>query len=273
MKKRTHIIDDLYDYCRGELPPEAMRAIAGHLAGCADCRREEEELREILAELPAAADPGDELGPAYWASFADGVADRLKAGRRPGAVALLLGHIRDYFRFGHAARPLVFAGAGGVVAGVIIALIWGGPALQPPAHEMYRAGHETTSGVMSAANAEPPPDMRDYFRRSKMLLVGITNMKVSGDEPIDLSAERRYSRRLLTEARYLKSRPIDSRSAELISDLEKILIELSNLKDEGEAPNVEIIRGGIHQENLLFKIRIAESVFDSTQGTGSHNAY
>ena len=93
-------------------------------------------------------------------------------------------------------------------------------------------------------------------------------MKLNENQQVDLSAERKYSRALLQEARYLKNQPMDNRSAKLIGDLEKILIQLANAKDQGDAPDVEIIRGGIHQENLLFKIRVAESVFDSSRTPG-----
>jgi hypothetical protein len=102
-----------------------------------------------------------------------------------------------------------------------------------------------------------------------MLFVGLTNMKLHDDENIDLSAERKVSRQLIHEARYLKTQPIDERSAQLIGDLEKILIELANMKEENDISNVEIIRGGIHQENLLFKIRMAESLYDSVSSTNT----
>jgi hypothetical protein len=48
-----------------------------------------------------------------------------------------------------------------------------------------------------------------------------------------------------------------------VSDLEKILIQLENIKSQHDLPDVEIIRGGIHQENLLFKTRMAEARYDS----------
>jgi hypothetical protein len=102
-----------------------------------------------------------------------------------------------------------------------------------------------------------------YFRKSKMLLVGLTNMKTDLAEPPDFSSEQRLSRDLIHEARYLKQQPLDSRSRRLVSDLEKILIEVENIKGHDDLPDVEIIRSGIHQENLLFKIRMAEAMLDS----------
>jgi hypothetical protein len=89
-------------------------------------------------------------------------------------------------------------------------------------------------------------------------------MKHEPGRSFDLSAEREVSRDLIKEARYLREQDIDRRSARLIEDLNKILIELANLEDEHDLPDVEIIRGGIHQENLLFKIRMAELMHDST---------
>jgi len=88
---------------------------------------------------------------------------------------------------------------------------------------------------------------------------------------VDLSSERKVSRDLIEEARYLQSQPLDRRSERLIGDMEKILIELANMKEQNELPNVEMIRGGIHQENLLFKIRMAESLYDTTAAIQGSN--
>src|SRR6185369_5044246 len=100
-----------------------------------------------------------------------------------------------------------------------------------------------------------------YITQSKTLLVGISNMKPVSETSYDLSVEQVKSKQLIQEARYLKEQPIDARAQRLIGDLERILIELANMKEEGNAPNVEILRGGLHQENLLFKIRMEEKTF------------
>lgn len=54
----------LDDYLDGTLPPEMAREVETHLASCADCRREVEALRAILAEaraLPRSVEPPDEV--------------------------------------------------------------------------------------------------------------------------------------------------------------------------------------------------------------------
>src|SRR5258708_35821753 len=107
--------------------------------------------------------------------------------------------------------------------------------------------------------------MHQYFRRSKILLIGLANIHQDQQGEVDLTADRRTSRSLVQEARYLEDQPLDHRSARLIGDLQKILIELANTKGRNGMPEVQILQGGIHRENLLFKIRMAETMFDSTQ--------
>jgi len=84
---------------------------------------------------------------------------------------------------------------------------------------------------------------------------------VPDDQPADLRTEQRISRELVSEARVLRQEPLDLHSARLISDLEKIQIELANMGPENSSPGVALIRQGIESNNLLFKIRIAESVY------------
>jgi hypothetical protein len=140
---------------------------------------------------------------------------------------------------------------------------------QPDRHQLVEQP-ATDQQVPADITAER---LHNYFSKSKVLLVGISNMKTNETEPLDLSAERSASRDLIREARYLRGGPIDGRSARLMGDLEKILIELANAKEENGGPSVEILRGGIRQENLLFKIRMAESMFDTTQVLQTENRY
>jgi hypothetical protein len=125
---------------------------------------------------------------------------------------------------------------------------------------------EHTTRTMDTETSFDVPNERvsQYFRRSKTLLVGLANLQPDRDERLDFTAERRVSRDLIREARYLKQQPIDPRSRELMNDLERIMIELKNIEEHADLPNVEIIRSGIREENLLFKIRMAEAMYDST---------
>jgi hypothetical protein len=118
------------------------------------------------------------------------------------------------------------------------------------------------SRVDSISTSDATTRMSGYLRRSKTLLVGLTNMKPAPTGSVDLSTERKMSRELVQEARFLKQLPLDDRSVRLLSDLEKIQIELANLDASYNAPEVELIRHGIRRENLLFKVRVSETLYE-----------
>jgi hypothetical protein len=57
----------LPEYPDGDLPAWAKRWLRSHVAGCADCRRELAELREVAAAVAAAPPP--DPGPEFWQGF------------------------------------------------------------------------------------------------------------------------------------------------------------------------------------------------------------
>ena len=256
-----HIQALLYEYLRDELSEDKRRTIEDHLSVCTRCGRELEEMRAFDdLSLKHCPDASEERSAEFWDRFALDVEERIQSDRKPGKELFTpIFEAIEYF-FGSRRRAPVAIGIALAIITVVVSItLW-----------RTHFQHEESETVSQVAPPQPvetatvlDPRMGAYFRKSKVLLVGLTNMKISENHPVDLSAEQRTSRELIHQARYLKSRPLDIRSARLINDLEKILIELANLKQENDLPNVEIIRGGIHRENLLFKIRMAESFYDS----------
>jgi len=102
--------------------------------------------------------------------------------------------------------------------------------------------------------------MGSYLRQSQMLLVGVTNMPIDEGQLPDLTIERETSRHLVEEARMLKQQSLDDRSVRLINDLQKIQIELANMDPRNDLPTMELVRSSIERENLLFKIRMEETI-------------
>jgi len=258
----------LYEYVCDELSQEDYTVVESHLRTCQKCRSEVEELRAAITipfgHLRSAA---DERTPEFWGEFSRKVERRIVSVQPVKEKSFL--EEWEAFVSSMIVRPRRLAIVGGVVA-VIVAVLLAGKsyfsggkedAVQTARRAETESVEETTSRNVLQANER----MGQYFRKSRALLVGVTNMKLDDDQPVDLSTEQTVSRELVHEARYLKNQPIDMRSAKLIGDLEKILIELANLKEDHDIPNVEIIRAGIHQENLLFKIRMAETCLDTSQ--------
>ncbi|MBI1805007.1 MAG: zf-HC2 domain-containing protein [Ignavibacteriae bacterium] len=268
MNNHTQVRNILYDYFQDEVSPEERRIVDEHLATCRMCAEEAREVRAFIVLTGKLQKPSEERPPEFWEQFTHNVERRISTAkeRQPLAATLVWNTAVSFFIM----RWRYVAAIGGVALAsllVVVLLRWNAPTndKQPADNE------ENTQQLVTTVSANPR--VSQYFRRSKILFVGLTNMKLGDDQYADLSTERKVSRELVHEARYLKTQPIDERSAQLISDLEKILIELANMKEENGIPNVEIIRGGIHKENLLFKIRMAESLYDSASSTNTQHTY
>jgi hypothetical protein len=235
----------LYEYLRHELGPRAEASVASHLARCARCRTEADELRALLGTM-SGFEPSDTRPAPYWEAFADGVDRRIDAAPRVQPERV--------WKFPVPRRREVFAFAGGVAVVLAAFALWRTTWQEPvPAHPAE--GRQLATPVRDTTGER----VHQYFRRSRVLLVGLANMEPM--EEGNLTAERRTSRELIEEARYLQSKPLDARAAKLIDDMETILIELANLEEEQGVSNVDLIRSGIHKENLLFKIRMAEESY------------
>lgn len=278
----THgaIRGSLYEFAMGELPPGEQTAVQQHLDSCPACSAEYENLREAIGLVPRpSALPEDERTEEFWRTFSASVERRLVPRKRGFP---LLERLRDGVAslFVMRGGQIAAAGLSAAMAVLALVLILHRSPERDPAESRKAVPAETQAEAPQKATAEPAESrsasiaprrtlfaatrVTQYFRRSKILLIGIANMQDEPEGSLDLSAERRTSRALVNESRYLKQQSnLDPRVRELIDELNRVLIGLANLSDD--TPGVEIIRGGIKQENLLFKIRMAEAALDTTR--------
>lgn len=82
MNEHESLRDDLPLHLTGDLGPAESERLEAHLAECAECRRELEELRSVFEQLERAAAPDE--GPVPGGFFDERVAPRL---RRPSRFA------------------------------------------------------------------------------------------------------------------------------------------------------------------------------------------
>jgi hypothetical protein len=248
----AHVRDRLFEYLSGELPAGESAEIEKHLRHCAGCTEDLQTLRKALEVVPRrGAPPSDERDEQFWTSFPSRVQERINAGRKllPPLFPDAAGRISSFLRFN--AAPLL-AGSG-VLAAVALAFLLLRPAPQrPPSEGTASSAPVTTQGPDAAL-------LHNYLKRSRVLLIGVSNLRTDGETPIDLGVERTQSRALVHEARDLRKQTLDPRSARVVDDVEKILIELANGDARHDAPDVEIIRSGIRRDNLLFRIRMTEA--------------
>jgi hypothetical protein len=261
----AHVRELLYDVATGDASPVDTERVRAHTAMCPSCAADLEVIREAVAAFPRAeAPPGDARDEAFWTALANEVEGTIRS--TPPAPRSLLELLRDAAdAFVSANRVRLLAGAGTLaLATAVILLLW---RETPAPNNAARPADPVPANTVAGIPAQDASlRMNDYLKKSRVLLVGITNMKTDAPE-MDLSAERKQSRALIHEARYLRTQRLDARSAKLIGDLDRILIELANVEDRDDLPGVELIRTGIRKENLLFKIRMTENLMQATERT------
>ncbi len=260
----------LYEYLREELDSSKRIIIERHLGSCSTCANELAELTSAVDALDLySSQPSEERTQEFWNAFAFQVEDRLKQGKTQSSVRVSFKSLLEKVLLLHRRTFAAYSSGIAVVVVCTVGLLLFRDTQQPAQEQLVEQPVLEQQVPVELVSDR----LHKYFRKSKVLLVGIANMNADEEEPIDLSAERRLSRNLIHEARYLQNQPLDKRSARLINDLEKILIELANMEEQSGLSNVEILRGGIHQENLLFKIRMAESMYDTSNFLIANNKY
>lgn len=268
MKNHKQIRESLYEYVQNTLSPEELTRVGEHLQHCDACRSELAEVQAALRFLASIPDsPSEQQSPEYWNAFARAVEERARSASHHSRVRISMWDaILSFLIFD---RKLVFGAAGAMAIVLAAVFFWPGKQEPGPPSEIVESGTSQHQQEVIQANER----LSQYFRKSKILFVGLANMRTDAGQPIDLTSERKASRDLIHEARFLKNQNLDLRSAKLIDDMNKILIELANMEAEADLPNVELIRGGIHQENLLFKIRMAETMSDTSAQNASQTTF
>jgi hypothetical protein len=247
----------LYEFARGELDQAEAQEVERHLASCNKCFGEFKVVQEVIRIAPARTNrPSEERSEAFWAEFIEKVEEQTRTQMaRPAIVHPIWDEIWSIFAV---RRPAVIAVAGSLAMAMIAALLWVSAPVSPQRSE------EPVRFVDGLKADSLRLELASYFRKSKTLLVGISNISLESGERIDLTKERQVAHKLIQQARFLDSRAPDERSRELIRALERILLELANMEQKADLPDVDIVRAGIHQENILFKIRMTESEFGLT---------
>jgi len=99
--------------------------------------------------------------------------------------------------------------------------------------------------------------------KSKLVLLALVNYVPSGAGPqvLDLSLEKQVSRELVRQAGGLKSDlqgPGLRRLRELVTDLETVLLQISNLESRDDLAAVEFVKQGVESRGIFLKINLSE---------------
>lgn len=241
----------LYEYLSGEINDQVRSEVARHLGECTHCAGELEQLKQVLHSLPGPVSrPSARRTDEFWSTFVSRVEQRIgqKRGIRSVPVFDVLRSWLSFHRPAVATTGLAVAAAG-IVASLVLMKV---PDVRQPREQIVE---------QLPAVDEQSERVGQYFRRSKSLLIGLANKKSPEGMPVDLSLERQVSRQLVEEARQLREQPLDPGATQLMGEMERILIELANAENNDVRSNMDLLRSGIREENLLFKVRMAEAVY------------
>jgi len=260
----THPSEEkLIAYREGEAAESA--AIAEHLRECDGCRAESARLNEALTAMFAALetlevpDPGSDYGQRVWKEIAPKLQPRRGGTIRGGESSawwqgLFIGQL-------FAARR--FAAFVGVAALVVVAFFAGQGVRHADVPVANNSAVNMREKVLLLAVGE-------HLGRSEMMLTELSNTggKKGGAQLIDISAEQKRSEDLLTENRLYRQTAQelgDGRIANVLDDLERVLLDVAHSPEEVNGAQLQAIRERIDAGGILFKVRVVGEELEERQ--------
>jgi hypothetical protein len=222
--------EDLVLHHYAEAGPKA----AAHTEACPACAARLESLRRDLMAVP-----GDvpERGPDYGAQVWARLEPRLEGTTRVVP-----------FRPRRLLMPATLA------ASVVLAFLLGRHTQPPqpsPAPSVSASSRERV--LMSAVS--------DHLERSRRVLVEMTGT-AAGPGPVDIAAEQALAANLVANSRLYRhsaERAGEARVADLLDELERVLMEIANAPADLSPEELRDLRRRIESRDLLFKVRALQS--------------
>ncbi len=249
--------DDLARHFYGDGSPDEEAAADAHLAACPACHRQWTELREALAVVNASAvpEPDADFEPRIWARVRQTLAES-----QPAAHPAWL---PDWLSGPFGAATAILAASVVVLIGLIVMHLGH---VSPPAGPEHAKVAATSSEAASARERVLLTALDDHFERSEMLLVEVMN--APDRTPVELGFERRTADDLVDSSRLYRAtalRDNDRQLAQMLEDLESVLVEIARSPDHMNAASLKSLRARIDDNDLLFKVRVVANEIEHRQ--------
>lgn len=239
-----HLTDDeLVLHYYGEMSDATEARACEHLESCPDCRLNLTRLQRVMLAIDAAPvpEPAATFEQEMWRRLQPGLAS---ARRRSWLPAWLRGGEREGVRLG--AVGWAAAAAVLVLAAFAAGRLWQGPGVAP----------QTTAAVQEPVRERVLlVDLGDHLDRSELALVEF----VSGGDARDVSAGRARAEDLVAANRLYRGTAEatgDRAVADVLDDLERVLIEIAGVSPETSSDDLDSVRRRIDMRGLLFKVRV-----------------
>jgi hypothetical protein len=237
--------DELIARLSGDLDDDQAARIDAHLARCGQCRSDWEDWTDVVrltAHAPV-PEPDAEFEARLWTRVAGAIARTSSAGPH------------------WTARSRVWLGAWAaiVMAAAGAGVVWGrtnpGPAPSPAeAHAVVDPQGARERVLLSA--------LTDHFADTEVLLVELLNAPETPSP--ELAFERATASDLVASGRLYREtarQTGDPQLANVLDDLESVLVEVARSPDTVSPRQVDAWRAHIQDDGLLFKVRaVSETV-------------
>jgi hypothetical protein len=239
--------EELIAYREGETTQR--EAITEHLTSCTACRTELDRIEAVLSALDNLPVPerGPDYGRAVWQQIAPRLPERAGRGWRA------------WFE----PRRWVVIGAMAVV--VTVAFVAG------------RWSKPKDSGAPAASVAQVRERVLvvavgEHLGKSEMVLMELANAAppTPGQKQINISAEQKRAEDLLDANRLYREtaeQDGDAALANVLDDLERVLLDVAHSPQEITPAQLETIRQRIEAHGVLFKVRVVGKELQEKQKT------
>ena len=194
---------------------------------------------------------------AYWDEFYQGVLAR-EAATPPNGYARLWEHLKHTLNASIGSvlapipRPVLQFSIAVLLVGLGVVL----------GRNVFNEGTTTPMQLNQIEGLQPASaevDAWDYIDRSKVLLLGIVN----AEDPAIMNLEHKQAiaGTLVEQAPGLQkalSEADQARLAQLVGDLEVLLLQIANLEAQYDAPGIELVQHGVERQGILLKISLEE---------------
>jgi hypothetical protein len=229
-------------YHDADAPADAME----HLVACPDCRTQYDTLARVLSLVKTVPIPdrGEDYGAEVWQNL------RWKLGRRSRMDWQMIAVI-----------------AAGLAIAFFAGLLW---RTRPESHPAPVVATATTPAP-AIAQAEPVTSEEEPLKNDRFLLYVISDhldtservlLEVANANPnrrLDNSGQQKRAEELVSANRLYRQAAVkqgDERIAELLAEIEPVLIELSHAGASINRAKVKTLQRRIESKGLLFKVRV-----------------
>ena len=230
------------------LEPGMQRRFDDHLASCAKCAKAFRRMKRTLAVMDHRVRV--EPPPQFWDQYWDRLQQRMQTEKPVVEKPVVIK--RQWQQWIYRAAAVVML----VGLGVVLGRMW-----VPSSTSIVDKGSHSSAPEVVPASFDQRT--QDFLGRSEVLLLGLVNYDPETEETasLDLSRQKEVSQGLIQEAAYLKqglSGRGDRRLQKLVGDLELILLQIANLEEREDLPEIDLVKSGVDNQGLLLKINLEQ---------------